>query len=131
MSEENVKVINEAFAAWNRGDMDAVRWAMSHDVILDPQAGWPEEGGEITGLEAVMERLRGIRDGFERDWVEIREIRDLGEDEVLAECDWCGVPRGGHGDTSRVHGFDLFKLRDGKVTHFAYYPDLEAAGLQE
>jgi ketosteroid isomerase-like protein len=130
MSQENVEVIKEALAAWNRGDMDAVMSAMSHDVIVDPLAGWPEEG-EITGLEAVMKRFRDVRDGFERDWVEIRQIRDLGEDQVLVECEWCGIPLGGHGDAVRLHAFDLFKLRDGRVIHFAYYPDLEAAGLRE
>jgi ketosteroid isomerase-like protein len=130
MSQENVEVIKEALAAWNRGDMDAVRSAISEDVILDPLPGWPE-GSEITGLEAVMERFRAIRDGFERDWVEIREIRDLGEAQVLVECEWCGIPLGGHGDAVRLHAFDLFKLRDGRVIQFAYYPDLEAAGLRE
>jgi ketosteroid isomerase-like protein len=131
MSEENVEIIKEALAAWNRGDMDAVMSAMSDDVILDPLAGWPEEGAEIVGVEAVMERFRAVREGFERDWVEIRSIRDFGEDQVLVECDWCGIPLGGQGEARRVYGFDLFKLRDGRVIHFAYYPDLEAAGLSE
>jgi ketosteroid isomerase-like protein len=130
MSEENVELIKEALAAWNRGDMDAVMSVMSHDVILEPLAGWPD-GAEIVGLEAVMERFRDIRDGFERDWVEIREIRDFGVAGVLVECEWCGIPLGGHGDAQRLYGFDLFQLRDGRVTHFAYYPDLEAAGLSE
>ena len=130
MSEENVKVIEEALAAWNRGDMDAVMSAMSHDIILDPLAGWPEEG-EITGLEAVMERFRDIRDGFERDWVEIREIRDLGKTRVLVECEWCSIPLAGHGEALRLHAFDVFTLRDGRVIRMAYYPDLEAAGLRE
>jgi ketosteroid isomerase-like protein len=132
MSRENVEVIEEALAAWNRGDMDAVMSAMSHDLIFDPLASWSEgEGAEVTGLEAVMERFRAIRDGCERDWVEIRQIRDLGEAQVVAECEWCAIPLGGHGDEVRVHGFDLFTLRDGRVTYFAYYPDLEAAGLRE
>jgi ketosteroid isomerase-like protein len=130
MSQENVEVVKEALAAWNRADMDAVMSAMSDDVILDPLAGWPE-GAEIVGLEAVMKRFRDIRDGFERDWVEIRQIRDFGNAGVLVECDWCGIPLGGHGDAQRLSGFDLFQLRDGRVTHFAYYPDLEAAGLSE
>jgi ketosteroid isomerase-like protein len=129
MSQENVEVIKEALAAWNRGDMDAVMSTMSHDVILDPLPGWTE--GEITGLEAVMERFRDIRDGFESDWVEIREIRDLGEAQVLVECEWCGIPLGGHREALRLHAFDVFTLRDGRVVHFAYYPDLEAAGLRE
>jgi ketosteroid isomerase-like protein len=130
MSQENVEVIKEAFAAWNRGDMDAVMSAMSRDVIIDPLAGWPE-GAEVVGQQAVMERFRAVRDGFERDWIEIQEIRDFGEDQVLVECDWCGLPLGGHGDALRLHGFDLFKLREGRVVHFAYYPDLQAAGLSE
>jgi ketosteroid isomerase-like protein len=136
MSQENVEVIKEALAAWNRGDMDAVMSAMSHDVILDPLAIFDplaggSEGGEITGLEAVMERFRAVRDGFERDWVEIRQIRDFGEAQVLVECEWCGIPLGGHGDALRLHAFDLFTLRNGRVIHFAYCPDLEAAGLSE
>jgi hypothetical protein len=35
MSEENVEVIKEALAAWNRDDMDAVMSAMSHDADAD------------------------------------------------------------------------------------------------
>ena len=134
MSEENVEVIKEAFPAWNRGDMDAVTSAVSEDVIFDPLAGWPE-GDEIAGAEAVRERYRDMRDGFERDWMEIREIRDLGEAQVLADFEWCGIPLGGHGEALRLHVFGLFEFRDGWVTHIAYYPGhdeaLEAAGLSE
>src|SRR4029450_3142037 len=78
MSEENVEIIKEALAAWNRGDMDAVMSAMSDDVILDPLAGWPEEGAEIVGVEAVMERFRAVREGFERDWVGSTRVCALG-----------------------------------------------------
>ena len=42
MSQENVEVVHKFFAAWNSGDMAAVRELFHPDVIVRGLEGWPK-----------------------------------------------------------------------------------------
>jgi ketosteroid isomerase-like protein len=53
MSQENVEIVQSSGAAWNAGDMDAVRESLDPDVIWRAPEGWPEPGPYV-GREAVM-----------------------------------------------------------------------------
>ena len=44
MSQENVEVVRGIFAAWNTGDMDALRDLYDPEVIVRAPKGWPEPG---------------------------------------------------------------------------------------
>ena len=68
MSQENVEVMQAAFAAWNAGDMDAFRDLYDPDVIWRQLEGWPEPGPEV-GREAVMHQLGQQREtGMPTPW---------------------------------------------------------------
>ena len=41
MSQENVELVRAAYAAWNAGDMDAMRELVDPDIIWRPPEGWP------------------------------------------------------------------------------------------
>jgi ketosteroid isomerase-like protein len=69
MSEENVEVVKRSIAAWNAGDMDAVREILDPDVILRPAKDWPEPGPFI-GRDAVMGFYQRTREAFDADTVE-------------------------------------------------------------
>jgi ketosteroid isomerase-like protein len=48
-----VEVVKAFFAAWNAGDMDAVRELYDPEVVMRAAEGWPEPG-PFVGREAVM-----------------------------------------------------------------------------
>ena len=60
MSEENVEVVRRTFAAWNAGDMDALRELHDPDVIVRAPKGWPEPG-PFVGREAFMRNRADAR----------------------------------------------------------------------
>jgi hypothetical protein len=44
MSQENVEVVQAALAAWNAGEMDALRELYDPGAIVRAPEGWPEPG---------------------------------------------------------------------------------------
>jgi ketosteroid isomerase-like protein len=69
MSEENVEVVKRWNAAFNAGDMDAVREILDPDVVIGRELeGWPETGpfagreaSYVSGNEAWMPFLAARR----------------------------------------------------------------------
>ena len=59
MSQENVEVVRRTFAAWNAGDMDALRELHDPDVFVRAPKGWPEQG-RFVGREAVMRQFEQL-----------------------------------------------------------------------
>jgi ketosteroid isomerase-like protein len=132
MSQENVEVVRDQFAATN--DRNFPR-AMSHyaeDVVLVADA-FPERG-TFKGSHAVGQWFANWLGAFEPGYhFDIEEARDLGDVVFLfATCY-------GRGRTSGVEvngqtGF-LYTLRSGKIARVELYPSradaLEAAGLRE
>jgi ketosteroid isomerase-like protein len=132
MSEENVGVVRDLFAATNERDFTR---AMSHyaadvvlvvDALLNP--------GTFEGRQAVGAWFADWFRAFEPDYhFDIEETQELGDRVFLfATCY-------GHGRASGVEvhsqtGF-LFGLRGGKIVRVELYPSraeaIEAAGLSE
>ena len=56
MSQENVEVLRAFFAAWNAGDMGALRELHDPSAIMHAPAGWPEPGPEIC-RDAIMRQF--------------------------------------------------------------------------
>lgn len=134
MSEEDVEVVRDQFAAVNERDFPR---AMSHyadDVVLvvSPEAFL--EAGTFQGREAVGEWFgnwfRTFGPGYR---FELEEARDLGDSVLVV------ASHRGHGRTSgaEVRGKTayLYRLRGGKIVRAELYPSrhdaLEAAGLPE
>ena len=70
MSQENVEIVRAAFAAWNTGDMDAVRELFDPAVIVRTLEGWPEPGPYV-GREAVMRWWEQVRETWDADPIEL------------------------------------------------------------
>jgi ketosteroid isomerase-like protein len=72
MSQENVEIVRAHFAAWNEGDMDAVRELYDPDVVVRTVEDWPEpgpQGDRTDGLpDAVghQVRRRKVSNGIDR-----------------------------------------------------------------
>ena len=61
MSQENVEIVRAAFAAWNAGEMDALRELHDPDVIVRALKGWPEPG-PLSGGKRLCASSTGWRD---------------------------------------------------------------------
>jgi ketosteroid isomerase-like protein len=114
MSQENVEVVLDQFAAVNERDFPR---AMSHygeDVVLVVHSDASLEAGTFTGREAVGEWFGNWFRTFEPGYrFDIEEARDLGDVVLL------GATHRGRGRTSgiEVHGEMgyLYTVREGKI----------------
>jgi ketosteroid isomerase-like protein len=131
MSQENIEVVRATFAAWNAGDMDALRDLHDPEVIVRPPKGWPEPG-PFVGREAVMRQFEQMRATWDADAVElISDFVDAG-DRVAVRFVWHGV---GQGPESNMEVTYVATVRKGRIFNIEYFFDhalaLAAAGLSE
>jgi ketosteroid isomerase-like protein len=132
MSQENVEIVREFFAASHRRDTEGAL------ALLDPEVEW-----DATRLPLPLPRriFRG-HSGWREFWSEvyedmsdvryqIEEFRGAGE-QVLAIAHGTGRGRRS-GATSEFRQFLLYGLRNGRIVRMCAYVDkreaLEAAGL--
>jgi ketosteroid isomerase-like protein len=134
MSQENVEVVYDQFAATNARDFPR---AMSHyaedvELVVDPNAFL--EPGTFKGRLAVGQWFGNWFTTFEPGYqFDIEEVRDLGDVVFLM------ASHHGRGRTSgvEVHGQTgyLYTLRESKIVRLELFPSrektLEAAGLPE
>ena len=131
MSRENVEVVKAGFAAWNAGDMQALRELYDPDVVMYHLEGWPEPGPSV-GRDAVMRQWESQRANLDVDAVEL--ISDFIEagDRVVVRSRWSGT---GHGPALSMEMTGVYTVRNGKVLVTEHFWDhaeaLEAVGLRE
>ena len=129
MSKENVEVARAVFAAWNTGDMDALRVLYDPDVIVRMAENWPEPGPYV-GREAVMRQWGQIRDAWDSDALEpIGDFIDAADRVVVRH-----IYRGaGHGPESNMELTVVFTVRKRRVFYQEFFWDhaeaLETLGL--
>src|SRR5262245_561848 len=129
MSEENVERFLEAADAFNRGDIEAVLARYDPNIVFEPPVA-----GTYVGHDGVGAFLRDLVDLFVDFRTDYPDVRDLGDDRVLA----LGKARGRgveSGVETELTLAVVATFRDGLMTHFKDYGDtdkaLEAAGLSE
>lgn len=134
MSQEDVEVVRDQFAAVNERDFPR---AMSHyaadvELVVDRKAFL--EGGTFKGRDAVGQWFADWFATFEPGYqFDIEEARDIGDAVLLC------ASHHGRGRTSgvEVHGQTgyLYRLRGGKVIRVELYSSraeaLEAAGVED
>ena len=131
MSKENVEVARAVFAAWNTGDMDALRELYDPDVIVRMAENWPEPGPYV-GREAVMRQWGQIRDAWDSDALEpIGDFIDAADRVVVRH-----IYRGaGYGPESQVELTVVFTVRKRRIFYQEFFWDyaeaLETIGLAE
>jgi len=131
MSQENVEIVRAAYAAWNAGDVDALRELHDPDVIARYPEDWPE-AGPFVGREAVVRQIEQLRQTWDASAAEpIADFVDAG-DRVVARFVWHGT---GHGPDFALEGSAIYTLRKGRVSVIEYFGThaeaLEAVGLSE
>ncbi len=131
MSQENVEVVRAGLAAWNAGDMDALRETYDPDVIARALEGWPEPG-PFVGRDAVMRQFEQLRATWDADALEpISDFIDVG-DRVVVRMIWHGA---GFGPEANLEFTVVHTVRERRVFYIEYFWDhddaLEAAGLRD
>jgi ketosteroid isomerase-like protein len=133
MSEENVDVVRDQFAATNERDFQRAMSHYAEDVELVVHRDAFLESGSFEGRDAVGRWFGNWFATFEPGYhFEIEETRDLGDRVLLL------ATHRGRGRTSgvEVHGQTayLYGVRDGKIVRVELYSSraraLEAAGLR-
>jgi ketosteroid isomerase-like protein len=133
MTQENVKVLREALAAFNRRDRAA--WLALCDPNLEnlPPRDWPESA-PIQGADAVFDFYAQGNEPWEDSPLEHAEIIDADDDTLVAHV------RGevqGRASGAGVHWsfWQVVTLRKGKAVRIEWFGDraqaLEAVGLSE
>jgi ketosteroid isomerase-like protein len=134
MSQENVEVVRDQFAAVNERDFPRAMSHYAEDVELMVDAEAFLQGGVFKGREAVGQWFADWFTTFEPGYhFDIEEVRDLGDVVLLV------ATHHGRGRASgvEVHGRTgyLYRLRDRKIVGVELHPGraeaLEAAGLRE
>ena len=131
MSQENVEIARRGFAAWNAGDMDALRALYDPDVIMRALEGWPEPGPYV-GREAVMRWLVQLRETWDADTLELTSDFVAAGDRVAARQVWHGA---GRGPEANMEMTIVQTVRDGLIFYVEHFWDhakaLEAVGPSE
>ena len=134
MSQENVEIVREAAAAFNRGDLDAWLEYLADDIDHRAVEGALDDHGPIHGKDALrvyMEDWVGTFDNFRSEAVELIEA---GEDKVIAVTRISGRAKLSGVEADLTYAA-LYTIRDGKVARGREYwtkeQALEAAGLRE
>jgi ketosteroid isomerase-like protein len=134
MSQENVEIVRDQFAAVNERDFPRAMSHYAEDVVLVVHPDAFTHRGTFKGRDAVGGWFGDWFGTFEPGYhFDLEEMRDLGDVVFL------DASHHGRGRTSgvEVHGQTgyLYTVRDGKIVRAELYPSpadaLEAAGLGE
>jgi ketosteroid isomerase-like protein/GNAT superfamily N-acetyltransferase len=126
LSQENVEVVRDHFAATNEGDFPRAMSHYAEDVVLVVDADAFLSAGTFTGRHAVGQWFADWFTSYERGYrFEIEEARDLGDVILLT------ATHHGRGRTSgaEVHGETgyLYRVRGGKIARVELYRSGAAA----
>ena len=84
--EQRVGTVNDAYEAWNTIGPEGLRPWVTDDLELHDPPQMPD-GRAWRGLDTVIARLEEVAASIGGRWVELRELRPVG-DEVLVAMTW-------------------------------------------
>ena len=119
MVEDNLQVVRGAFDAYLRGDIPAMLEAVDPEIVITQLPDQPDFR-EFRGPEGFLQSMTewtGAWDGWS---IELRELRAIDNDHVLASC----LQRGrGKGSGIQVEAdvYFVFTLRRGKVVRWQMF----------
>jgi len=132
MSHQNVAIVRAIHEALARGESPASLGLLDPDIEYVNPAGAVEPGTR-RGIAAYEDALRSMHEAFEGIRIEVREIKDAGDQVVVLAT---FIARGTSSGAQRQHedGY-VWTVRDGKAVSFQWFNDpakaLDAVGLRE
>jgi uncharacterized protein len=134
MSQENVEIVREAAAAFNRGDLDAWLEYLADDIDHRAVEGALDDHGPIHGKDALRVYTEDWVGTFDNLRSEPVELIEAGEDKVIAVTRISGRAKLSGVETDLTYAA-VYTIRDGKIARGREYwtkeQALEAAGLWE
>jgi ketosteroid isomerase-like protein len=133
MSEENVELVRDSFAAWERGDLEWLDRHTDPEVEIAQPPNLPGTS-TYTGKEGLREALRDWPSQWEDFRIALVETTALDQGRVLAMTRQVGRGKGSGVEVEADFAF-LFTVRQGKLVRWQMFTGreeaLEAAGLSE
>jgi hypothetical protein len=115
--EQRVGTVHDAYEAWNTIGPEGLRPWVTDDLELHDPPQMPDARAWL-GLDAVLARLEEVAASIGGRWVELREMRPVG-DEILVAMTW----RVDSSSDSAVLGevFHLVALTDGRISRIRVF----------
>ena len=119
----NVDVVNEAYSSFAKGDIPALIESVSDDTDWSSPATLPH-GGDFSGKDGVLQFFQGIGAKWDSLTIAVDGVADAGDGLVLTVVRASGTRKGG--GTAGYGAAHAFTVRDGKITRWREYVDLDA-----
>jgi uncharacterized protein len=110
----NVKVVREAFEAFEAGDLDALAGALHEDVVWHVP-GTNRFSGRFEGRDAVIDRLRRMHEAGLQTTLDAHDV--LGNDEHVVALVRLGV-RNADGQAYEQSQVQVWHMRDGRCEEY-------------
>jgi ketosteroid isomerase-like protein len=134
MSQENVEIVRDAAAAFNRGDLDAWFEYLADDIDYRAVEGALDDRGPMHGKDAVRTHFQDWLDTFDDLRAEPLELIDAADEQVVTVLRFGGRAKLSGVETDLTFAV-AYTIRDGKIARGREYwtkeQALEAAGLWE
>ena len=134
MSQENVEIVRTAFAAFDRGDIDAVLRLCAEDIVITQPPELPGVSAEQRGHRGVLEAFAIWPEQWEDYRIEILRIAPAPADRVIVTTRTRGRGRQSGVEVEMEFSF-VFTIRDARIREMRIFvredDALEAAGLSE
>lgn len=124
MSQDDVKTMQDAYDAFNRGDIPTVTEVMTSDIEWNEPGGGRAPQGTFTGPQSVAEDVFStVPDNFEDFRADVNEWIDA-RDRLIVTGHFRGTAKSGDAiDVPFVH---VWTMRGGKSATFHNYVDQPA-----
>lgn len=124
--DSNAELVRAAYAAFAQGDIAAILDMLDESVEWSSPATLPQ-GGTFSGTAGVVKFFEGVGGAWESLRVQPEAVGDVGSDLVVGVIQGSGLLRGAQpASYGAVH---VFTVRNGKITRFREYADLDQALL--
>jgi ketosteroid isomerase-like protein len=134
MSQKNVEIVRTAFAAFDRGDIDAVLRLCAEDIVITQPPELPGVSAEQRGHRGVLEAFAIWPEQWEDYRMEILRIAAAPADRVIVTTRARGRGRQSGVEVDMEFSF-VFTIRDARIREMRIFvredDALEAAGLSE
>ncbi len=123
-AEENVRLAQRGFDAFNGGDVDAVLAMLDPEVEVYSDPGFLNSGYSY-GRDGYLRWVGEWLEAWEEFVIEVIEIEAVGDDHVVSVVHQRGRGRGGI-EVEQDVAF-MWEVRDGRAVRLHLYPDRAAA----
>jgi ketosteroid isomerase-like protein len=134
MSQENVEIVRKVFAAFDRGDIEAVLRLCDEDIVITQPAEVPGINPQQRGHQGVLEAFAIWPEQWDDFRVEVLGLTAAPTDKVVANIRTLGRGKQSGVEVDMEFSF-VFTVRDEMIIEWQLFlredQALEAAGLQE